>query len=244
MHRVRSALIPSMAALMLLVPQVGAQQRDELDQVLRAWEKATREVKSLSCIVERETLDKALQDKSVATGFAMFLRAKAADDVNRFRIELTSVAEPKVSQKFIGKGQFLYSYEPSNKVVREFELELFRKMAWEYFGLTSLLGEIDAKQVKDRYDISLVNSNRPGPFYHYIRVRPKLPQDKRDFTEARLTLLRANYLPTQIWYHQPNGKAITWNFRDVKFDLPNGLCNAFGENVKLVNVGGYLCFPS
>jgi hypothetical protein len=34
-----------------------------------------------------------------------------------------------------------------------------------------------------------------------------------------LSLYRANHLPAQIWYHQPNGNEITWNFSKLQIDV-------------------------
>ena len=146
---------------------------------------------------------------------ALFLRAKGPDDLHHFRIELTNVADSKASQKFIGGGKFLYSYEPANKVVRVFQLAPFKKAVLDRISLLSFILELNADEAKERYDISLTNRND-----HNLRVLPKRPSDKGQFTEARISLSRTNYIcfTAQIWYHEPNGQEITWNFSKVELD--------------------------
>jgi hypothetical protein len=51
--------------------------------------------------------------------------------------------------------------------------------------------------------------------YQYLQIRPKLAGDKADFSEARLTLFASNYLPRQLWFLQPNGDEVTWDFPRV-----------------------------
>jgi outer membrane lipoprotein-sorting protein len=59
----------------------------------------------------------------------------------------------------------------------------------------------------------------PDPNYHYIKIVPKLTQDKSDFVEARLSLFRKNNLPAQIWYLQPNKNEITWSFSQLQLNV-------------------------
>jgi TIGR03009 family protein len=215
MKGVRSVLAATMATLVLLVLQVGAQQPEDLDTVLRAWEKATREVKSLTCVLEREVIDKALSSKQTQKGFAMFLRAKGSEDENRFRYELISVANPKASDKFITAGNMLYLYESATKVVRVFDLAKFKTTVLERISLLSFIFEMDAGQAKERYHLELAGADA---HYRFVRVRPKREQDKRDFIEARISLYRTSGLPAQIAYNQPNGSEITWSFLSLRID--------------------------
>jgi TIGR03009 family protein len=228
----RSVPIVSLAGLMLLASLGGAQEPANLDSVLRAWEKATRDVKSVSCVLERESDDKALQTKVTSKGMAMFLRAKGPDDQNRFRFELTDVGDPKAAQKFISAGNVLYNYEPASKVVRIFDLAKFHSAVLDRIALLSFIFEMDAEQSKARYQMDLIKPVTPDMHYHYIRVRPKRDFDRRNlFTEARISLSRTNNLPTQIWYHEPSGKEITWNFRNMEVDSDKIVTRHFNPEV-------------
>jgi hypothetical protein len=66
--------------------------------------------------------------------------------------------------------------------------------------------------------MNVLATDPPDPNYHYVLIKPKLAEDKSEFREVRLTLLRANNLPRQIWYLQPNGNEITWDFTNVKIN--------------------------
>jgi len=60
---------------------------------------------------------------------------------------------------------------------------------------------------------------RAGPatdkWYHYVRIIPKSAADRADFTEARLVLSASTFLPRQLWFQQPNGNEVTWDFPKV-----------------------------
>ena len=201
-------------------PGVAQQPTQEnLDTVLRAWEKSMTDLKNFTCVVERESFDKALQAKDESKGYAMFLKTTSPKDGSRAKMLMRNL-RTQVDEQFIVSGVFLYEYVPAQKLVRVHNMPNDKKGGGQESFLSFLFG-MGAKEAKERYQMELILPKVPDKFYHYIRVQPKLPQDKGDFTEARLSLLRANNLPAQIWYHQPNGKEITWNFTELKVDLPN-----------------------
>ena len=39
--------------------------------------------------------------------------------------------------------------------------------------------------------------------------------DWKAFSRARLVLYKATFLPAQLWFEQPNGDEITWEFKKV-----------------------------
>jgi TIGR03009 family protein len=193
--------------------------QENLDGVLRAWEKSMTDLKNFTCVVEREDLDKALQIKDMSKGYAMFLKAANPKDGSRAKLHMQNI-RTKMEEKYICTGVFIYEYVAAQKLIRVHKMPKDQQGGGQESFLSFLFG-MGAKEAKDRYQMELIVPKAPDKFYHYLRVLPKLPQDKGDFTEARLSLLRANNLPAQIWYHQPNGKEITWNFTELKVDLPN-----------------------
>src|SRR5205823_467973 len=73
-----------------------------------------------------------------------------------------------------------------------------------------------AVDAKSRYQLTyVVGSRAEDKHYHYLSILPKQAQDKADFDQAQLTLLADTFLPRRIWYHQPNGTEITWDFPQV-----------------------------
>jgi TIGR03009 family protein len=114
----------------------------------------------------------------------------------------------------------LYEYVAKENLIRVHKMPDASKGGQQESFLSFLFG-MTAAQAKARYQMELIVPKAPDPYYHYIRVQPKLPQDKGDFMEARLSIYKANSLPAQIFYHQPNGKETVWNFTELKVDQPN-----------------------
>src|SRR5262245_29961085 len=111
----RASLI---SLLVLLAAAVTANAQETLDTVLRGWEKAMTDLRSFAAVVERDTFDKPLQTRDQFKGYAMFLKPTVKDDASRARLELSKVNNPKVFEKYICTGTFLYEYAPTNNVVR------------------------------------------------------------------------------------------------------------------------------
>ena len=216
MRRFGCCLIGLLASVFAVSAQPPAPEN--LDTVLRGWEKSMTELKNFFCIVERESLDKALQTKDAYKGWAMFLKAANAKDSSRARLEMSKTNNPKVFEKYICTGTFLYEYAAATSVVRVHDMPQGKNGGGQQESFLSFLFGMGSEQAKARYDMTLIVPKTPDRNYHYLQIKPRLPQDKGDFTEARLSLYRGNYLPAQIWYHQPNGNEITWNFSQVQVD--------------------------
>src|SRR5438874_300299 len=103
----------AMIGLLLITLTVSAQgvapvaPREDLDTVLRGWEKAMTDLKSFVCVVQRRTLDKALGARDEHKGYAMFLSPTTKDGGSRARLELGKVSNPKVFEKYICTGTYL-----------------------------------------------------------------------------------------------------------------------------------------
>lgn len=206
-------------AIALTASAQGVAPVENLDSVLHGWEKSMTDLKSFAAVVERDSLDKALQSRDQYKGYAMFLKAANKGDASRARLELAKINNTKVFEKYICTGTYLYEYAPVNQVVRVHNMPQNKQGEIQQESFLSFLFGMGAAQAKARYQMDHVAPNPPDKHYHYIRIRPKLDQDKSDFSEARLSLYRANNLPAQIWYHQPNGNEITWNFSKLQIDV-------------------------
>ncbi len=211
----------SLIGLLIAAVLVSAQPApaEDLDTVLRGWEKAMTELKSFVSVVERTTLDKSLNAKDDHKGYAMFMKPAAKDDSSRARLELAKVSNPKIFEKFICTGTYLYEYAPANSTIRIHDMPQNKKDGKQQDSFLSFLFGMGAEEAKKRYHMTHVAPNPPDKFYHYILIRPKLEQDKSDFIEARLSLFRSNNLPAQIWYLQPNKTEITWSFKDLQINV-------------------------
>jgi TIGR03009 family protein len=210
------SVIGMMAVALTASAQPPAQEN--LETVLRGWEKAMTDLKSFVAVVERTTLDKALGARDEHKGYAMFMRAANKKDASRARLELAKVGNPKVFEKFICTGTFLYEYAPATSTIRIHNMPQNKKDGMQQESFLSFLFGMGSEQAKARYHMTHVVPNPPDKFYQYILIKPKLEQDKSDFIEARLSLFRSNNLPAQIWYLQPNKNEITWNFKNLQID--------------------------
>ncbi|MSQ94303.1 MAG: TIGR03009 domain-containing protein [Gemmataceae bacterium] len=211
------SVIGILAVSLVALAQPPAQEN--LDTVLRGWEKAMTDLKSFVSVVERTTLDKALNARDEHKGYAMFMKPVDKDDGSRARLEMYKVANPKIFEKYICTGTFLYEYVHANSTVRIHNMPQNNKAGMQQESFLSFLFGMGAAEAKQRYHMTHVLANPPDKHYHYILIKPKQDQDKSDFSEARLTLFRSNNLPAQIWYLQPNKNEITWNFKDVQINV-------------------------
>lgn len=192
-------------------------QQEPLDIVLRGWEKAMTDLRSFAAVVDRTSIDKALQSKDEFKGYALFVKAANKNDGSRARLELYKASNAKIFERYICTGTFLYEYSPSTQVVRIHDMPKTNQPGGgQQESFLSFLFGMGSEQAKTRYNMQYVKSDE---HYHYVRILPKLAHDKSDFAEARLSLLRSNNLPAQMWYLQPNGNEITWNFSKVQVDV-------------------------
>ena len=193
--------------------------KENLDTALRGWEKAMTDLKSFVCVVQRKTLDKALGARDEHKGYAMFLAPTTKDGGSRARLELGKISNPKIFEKYICTGTYLYEYAPVNQTVRIHDMPQTKQQGVHQESFLSFLFGMGAEQAKARYQMELVYPKTPDSNYHYIQIVPKQAQDKSDFSFARLSLYRANHLPAQIWYLQPNKNEIEWNFTEVQTNV-------------------------
>ncbi|MBI2807827.1 MAG: TIGR03009 domain-containing protein [Planctomycetes bacterium] len=209
-------------AITVVVGAQGFQQprpQENLDTVLGGWEKAMTDLQSFVAVVERTTLDKALGARDQHKGYAMFLKALGKQDGTRARLEMAKVTNPKIFEKYLCTGTYLYEYAHGTKTVRVHTLPPNKQGGVQRESFLSFLFGMTSVQAKQRYDMTHIMPKTPDKYYHYILVRPKLEQDKSDFQEARLCLYRSNNLPAQVWYLQANKNEITWNFTKLQINV-------------------------
>jgi len=100
-------------------------------------------------------------------------------------------------------------------VIRVVELPLpapFDKLISEDYFLISLTFGLKADKAKKRFKLSYVPPAQSDKWYVYLKIEPKIPDDRADFAETRLVLSRTTFLPRQVSFQQPNGNEITWDF--------------------------------
>jgi TIGR03009 family protein len=212
----------SLSALLLL-PVAGAAQQPTptaeqmLDYVLGNWEQAMTKLSSFAVVCRRTTADKTFGGVEIYEGLAKYLKGSQGQP-SRALLKMDNKKDPGKYEKFLYTGTFLYEFVPATKVLRIHDVP---KAQPGQLGvddnIVALLFGMKAADAKRRYQMTWVaDSKDNNKFYHYLRILPRLPQDKADFTEARLVLTSKDFLPRQVWYHQPNGNQITWDFEELQ----------------------------
>jgi TIGR03009 family protein len=199
------------STLVLAQPGAGTPQ---LDEVLTSWERSLTALQSLQADCQRTELDKVFQTKEVFKGTARYMKASSPGQGSRASLELFKMTpkgpDPNVFEKYICTGTYLYEYAPASKLIRIHDLPKPQSGQVADDNFLSFLFGMKAAEAKQRYQLALTPSDQ---YYHYIHIQAKLPQDKAEFTVARLTIRRDNFLPAQVWFHKPNGNEITWDFQ-------------------------------
>jgi TIGR03009 family protein len=215
------AALTLMFLTLLASAQSQPAQPENVDAVLRGWEKAMIDLQSFACEARRTTTDKTFNTVDEFRGYAMFMKPLVKGDTPRARLQLHNVKNTETFEKVIITGPFLYQYSPGTKTVYVHDMPAGGKGAIDQESFLSFLFGMGAEQAKSRYDMKLVypSSGKPDPNYHYIQVVPRTDKDKTDFAFARLSLLRSNNLPAQVWYLQNNKNEIEWSFTKIQTNV-------------------------
>ncbi len=204
-------------SLMIVLVLAHTSAAQNVDLILRGWEKATNDLQNFHADTKRTTIDKALGAKDIFAG-QMTIQNTDGKVGARARMQLSKVGNPDVSEKFILNWPDLYVYSPTNKLVRVQPMLKNRQGAMQHSLLSFLLG-VDAKQAQARYKMELDSRDKN---YHLIHIEPRASEDKADFSMARIAIRRVDNLLGQIWYRQPNGNDVTWDISNPQLNIKLG----------------------
>jgi TIGR03009 family protein len=214
-HILRSLPILLAIPAMAFTQQPAQPNPDQmLPWVLKNWEEAMGKLGSFSATCTRTAEDKTFGGKEEYSGQAKFLRSKPPDP-SRALLELHNKKDPSKYEKFLYTGVALYEWVPSTKVLRVHKMPPAKagQPAMDE-NIVALLTGMTSAAAQKRYTMKWVpDKENKNKFYHYIQIFPKAKEDKADFTEARLVLWSKDFMPRQIWYHEPNGNTKTWDFQ-------------------------------
>jgi TIGR03009 family protein len=191
---------------------------DKIDAILINWERAMSGINSLQAQVVRTTVDKVLVSTEVFSGDAKYVKP------NKASLTLVNQKKQQEFEKLVCNGQIAYKWEPLQKEIHIHELPKPKQGQVSDDNFVSMLFGMKAIDAKRRYDLELLPlPPKEAPpnkaYYHYIQVLPREPQDKAEFTTARLVLSIETNLPRQISFTQPNGNLTTWDFPKVATNL-------------------------
>ncbi len=196
----------------LLAQQPAAQPQpapnpNDLNTILQNWERVMNGINSLVAECTRKDVNKAWQTTRTLEGKAKFLKPNMAS------LELTNKNNPQDFEKFVISGSEVYSWAPQTKVIRVNKLPPPKAGQQQDDNFLQFLMGMKAAEALKRYQLSLLpGTPETEKWYWYVRVLPREARDKADFTQARLVLFKSNYMLAQIWYEQPNGNEVMWDF--------------------------------
>jgi TIGR03009 family protein len=210
-----TVLLAGVGALAQQEVPPAAEGQDPVLAVLQRWEKELGAVQSLTAQVERTDVNKTFRFTEVYMGTAKYLKLEIGGRVqNLASLEMTKKDTPQVYQKFICTGELLYQFVPQEKEIRVHQLPPPKQGQVADDNFLSFLFGMKAEEARRRFEITLQNTNDPtAQFYYYISIKPRFPEDRDDFQQARLVLLRETFLPRQLWFEEPNGNHVTWDIK-------------------------------
>jgi TIGR03009 family protein len=184
----------------------------KLNEILGSWERVMNSINTLVVECSRTTIDKTWQRTEVFDGTAKFLKP------GRASLELHSKTNPQQFEKLVVNTNELCTYAPQSKQILVYKLQADSKpgqgQGSEDNFLTFLFGG-KADEAKRRYQLKLLPAPPNDKWYYYLEIMPRSPTDRADFTRARLVLTATNFLPRQLWFEQPNGNEVTWDFNKL-----------------------------
>jgi TIGR03009 family protein len=184
-----------------------------LDAVLDNWELVMTKVQTLEAKCERTTDDKVFNNKEIYRGSAKFMKGTGPGMTSRASLYMQNVNNTKVYEHLILSGAFLYEVAPAAKEIRVHKLPEPQAGQNVDHNLLALLFGMKAKDAKQRYQIDLVKADQ---HYFYLRVEPKMQNDKADFAVAQLALVRSTYLPRQLEFQQANKNVVRWDLPEIQ----------------------------
>jgi TIGR03009 family protein len=208
----------ALAALPLLGQQPPARPLtpDQLDDALQKWERSMSGINSLVAQCTRTKVDKIYQSTDIYEGTAKYLRV---GKTNYASLELYKRGRRDIFEKFICSGNVVYEYAPQSKEIRVHDLPKPPPGQVADDNFISFLFGMKASEAKRRYQLTWVPPPAGDRYYYYIDVRPRDQRDKAEFQRARLYLWRSNFLPRQLWFEEPNGNEITWDFPQMQTNV-------------------------
>jgi TIGR03009 family protein len=199
---------------------------DPLDWVLVNWEKKMAEITSYEAKCVRINEDRVWRKKSIYEGTAKYLKTPTA---SLARLRLEKANRPDDFEEYIFTGTVFYRFDPEQKLiwvhdapkVRPGQVSEFHILGyfwpWQVseFHILDFLFGMKAAQAKQHFKLEYIAPPADDKYYYFIMITPKNDCQKEDFIRARLVVLRSNFMIAQLWYEEPNGNEITWNFSKI-----------------------------
>jgi TIGR03009 family protein len=202
-----------LAALLVAGGPVAAQAPPppplSLDECLQRWEQKMQQVQTLQAQLTRVEKDPSFNKVQEYIGYAQYMKEKrGAAVVSLATLEMRPKAKPnEIAEKFICTGTHLYQFDVAAMEVRQYELPKPKPGQVAQDNIMGFMFGMRAADARERYDLKLTKEDQ---YYVYIDILPRLPQDKADFTAARVVLNKDTFLPRELRF-QHSGSDVLWD---------------------------------
>jgi TIGR03009 family protein len=181
---------------------------NRLDAILLSWERAMQPIQTASAQCTHTVVDKVLKDKEVFEGTAHFMKPNMAI------LDLKMKDRPQDVEHIICTGTFVYQFVPAAEVIKIYELKTGQANQDSFLPF---LQGMKAQDAKNRYDLTLVKEDK---WWIYLDIQPRSPEDKADFSRARLVLSSQTFLPRELRFWDPNGNENVWDIQKIQANVP------------------------
>jgi TIGR03009 family protein len=197
--------------------QLTAEEEEELNQLLLAWEKNNQGIKRFDCRFTRwlydDFVDGGRTPKAVENGTLKY----AAPDKGFFDVE------GQQPERWVCDGKSIFQYDFAVKQIVEHRLpEELQGKAITNGPLPFLFGA-EAAKLKQRYFLKVIpQPNLPNKIF--LVAFPRYRQDAQNFSKAEMILTREGLRPEAIRTYQPSGTSfMSYQFRDVQLNTADPL---------------------
>ncbi|HVT30211.1 MAG TPA: hypothetical protein VHE81_19520 [Lacipirellulaceae bacterium] len=230
--------------------QLNALQQAQLDQMLDAWQKASRQILTFQCDFERWEYNVAFgpQNKNLPLnknkGSLSYQKPDKGSfeitEVNTFQLMPAKPGDQSGVQKgdwvkqpdaigdhWVCDGKAVYQYRPDLKQLVEHPIPPQFQGQGIVDGPLPFLFGADTAKLKERYWMRIDNQAGQNPNQVWLVAMPKHQQQAADFSEVDVILDRQKLLPRYMQVWMPNRS------HDVYiFDIDNADVNGLFNRVK------------
>lgn len=180
---------------------------NRLDQLLLQWEQKMQGVQSLVARIKKTETDDLTKTTVEGVGYVKFSKPDRAD------LYVARSNNPQVYERFLCTGNYLFEFQPKQNLIRVHSLP--KRAPGQPLVDNSFVGFLagmGAAEAKRRFDMALVKEDQ---HYAYIIVKPLRQEDKAEFSEARLALLKSTMMPREMHFVPPDKNSIKWDIVSV-----------------------------
>ena len=202
---------PGVPAAMPASPP-NAPAANRLDEVLAQWEQQMKGVESLVATIRRTDQDDVAKTKDEWRGQLKFQKPNRAD------LYYQKVTNPQVYERYLCTGGNLFRFLPTRKLIEVYALPQ-RAAGQPVMDNTfvGFLAGMSATEAKRRFEMTLMKEDQ---WYVYLEIKPRFPDDKAEFSNARIALYKSNLMPREMQFVPPTGNLVKWDIDNVQANVP------------------------